>query len=130
MVESPVAQQRLDKWLWHTRFVKTRSLAQKLITSGAVRIDREKIVSPSKLVKTGQVLTITLPREVKIIRIDGFAEKRGPFKIAQLLYTDLTPPPVKEDKSKPQDWSGIETEGRPSKHDRKKILALKRNFAD
>ena len=127
MSDAPAVQQRLDKWLWHARFVKTRSLAQKLISSGGVRVDREKVTSPSKQVRAGNVLTLTLPRDVKIIRIDNFAEKRGPFKDAQLLYTDMTPAREPAEKQTMEDLSKIETQGRPSKHDRKKLLALKRN---
>jgi len=85
--------QRLDKWLWHARFAKTRSLAQKLITAGGVRVDREKITSASKTVRIGNILTLSLPRGVKVVEIAAIAERRGPYSQACLLYRDLTPEP-------------------------------------
>ncbi len=85
------ATQRLDKWLWYARFAKTRSLAQKLITGGNVRIDREKISSPSKSVKPGNTLTLSLSRGVKVVEITGLANRRGPYAEAVKLYMDLSP---------------------------------------
>ena len=87
------ATQRIDKWLWHARFARTRTVAQKLVSAGNVRLDREKITSNSQKVKIGQILTLSLPREIKVIKIEAFAEKRGSFQIAQTLYEDLTPVP-------------------------------------
>ena len=129
--QSP-ASQRIDKWLWHARFFKTRSIAQKQVTTGKVRVDREKISSPSRKVLPGNILTITMSRDIKIIEIVGIAEKRGPYIQAKLLYNDLSPP--KPEKSKVEQtmesMSRIESEGRPTKHQRKQILAMKRNSSE
>ena len=122
------ATQRIDKWLWHARFAKTRTVAQKLVTGGNVRLDREKITNNSQKVKIGQVLTLSLPREIKVIKIEAFAEKRGSFQIAQTLYEDLTPVPEKTEKQEfePDKNAPIKDDGRPSKHQRKQLLKLKR----
>jgi ribosome-associated heat shock protein Hsp15 len=48
---------RLDKWLWATRFFKTRSLATAAIETGKVHVDGDR-VKPAKEVKTGQVVHI------------------------------------------------------------------------
>jgi ribosome-associated heat shock protein Hsp15 len=124
--------QRIDKWLWHARFFKTRSLAQKQIASGKVRVDKDKISNASRQIKPGNVLTITLERDIRIIEIVDLAERRGPFSAAQLLYNDLSPP--KPEKKKLKDtaeyMSRIESDGRPTKHQRKKILAMKRNSSE
>jgi ribosome-associated heat shock protein Hsp15 len=124
--------QRIDKWLWHARFFKTRSLAQKQVTTGKIRVDREKISSPSRKIAAGNVLTITREREIKIIEIKGLAEKRGPYSEAQLLYNDLSPPkPEKQAKEQTKEsMSRIKSEGRPTKHQRKQIMALKRNSSE
>ena len=83
---------RIDKWLWFARQAKTRSLAQKLIVSGKVRINRDKITSAAKLVGPDDVITLTLPRDIKILKVIECGKKRGPFSQAQFLYEDLSPP--------------------------------------
>lgn len=89
------AEQRIDKWLFFARVCKSRSLAQKLTLSGAVRINREKTTSVSKLVKPGDVLTVSLGGGVKVLKILDPGSRRGPAVEAQTLYEDLTPPPEK-----------------------------------
>jgi ribosome-associated heat shock protein Hsp15 len=84
---SPEAQ-RIDKWLWHARFARTRSAAQRLAASGHVRVNREKVVAPSRLVRPGDVLTLALGGGVKVIRVCGIAERRGGAEEARRLYED------------------------------------------
>jgi ribosome-associated heat shock protein Hsp15 len=84
--------QRIDKWLWHARFARTRSAAQRLAISGHVRINRDKDFSASRLVRRGDVLTLALGPGVRVIRISGIAERRGSFEDARRLYEDATPP--------------------------------------
>jgi ribosomal 50S subunit-recycling heat shock protein len=62
-------RQRLDKWLFFTRVVKSRSLAAKLAVSGRVRINRDKASQASDLVKPGDVLTITLERRILVWKV-------------------------------------------------------------
>lgn len=121
--------QRIDKWLWHARFYKTRSIAQKQVSTGKIRVDREKISSPSRKVTTGNVLTITRERDIKIIEILAIADKRGPYSQAQLLYNDMSPPKPEKQKQEQtrESMSRIQSEGRPTKHQRKQIMAMKRN---
>lgn len=124
--------QRIDKWLWHARFYKTRSIAQKQVSTGKIRVDREKISSPSRKVTTGNVLTITRERDIKIIEILGIADKRGPYSEAQLLYNDMSPPKPEKQKQEQtrESMSRIQSEGRPTKHQRKQIMAMKRNCVE
>jgi len=83
--------QRIDKWLWHARFAPTRGAAQRLAASGHVRLNRDKVRSPSRLVRPGDVLTLALRRGVRVIRVVGIAERRGSFADAQRLYVDESP---------------------------------------
>lgn len=83
-------RQRIDKWLWHARVVKTRTLAQSLVTSGRVRVNRAKVNTASASVRNGDVLTITLDRQVRVIKVAGFAERRGSATEAARLFDDLT----------------------------------------
>jgi ribosome-associated heat shock protein Hsp15 len=80
--------QRLDKWLWFARFVKSRSLAAKLIEAGCVRVNRQRTVKPATAVKCGDVLTITLHGRVRVVEILAAGERRGPASEAQTLYSE------------------------------------------
>jgi ribosome-associated heat shock protein Hsp15 len=82
-------RQRLDKWLWFARFAKTRTLAAKMVTSGYVRLNGQRIDNAAKAVALGDVVTIALPRTTVVVRIEGLGERRGPAPEARLLYLDL-----------------------------------------
>lgn len=87
-------RQRIDKWLFFARVVKSRSLAAKLAVAGRVRIDRDKASQASDLVKPGDVLTITLERRILIYKVLDAGTRRGPAEEARQLYEDLSPPPA------------------------------------
>ncbi|MET0709218.1 MAG: RNA-binding S4 domain-containing protein [Tardiphaga sp.] len=82
-------RQRLDKWLWHARVVKARTSAAALVEGGHVRINGERQKAPGHGVKIGDVLTVTLDRTVRLMKITAFAERRGDAAAAQVLYNDL-----------------------------------------
>src|SRR5204862_2235835 len=86
-------RQRIDKWLWHARVVRTRSAAAALSDSGLVRINGARIDTSSRPVRPGDVVTIALDRSVRILKVIGFAERRGSAEIARALFEELTPPP-------------------------------------
>ena len=85
-------RQRLDKWLWFARVVKTRALAAKLVTAGHVRLNGARAAGPDKPVRPGDVLTIALERQVRVLRVVAPGERRGPYEEARRLYDDLTAP--------------------------------------
>ena len=87
------ARQRLDKWLWFTRVVKTRSLAARLVTEGHVRVNSVRVETASKAVKPGDVVTVALERHVRVLKVLAGGERRGPAPEAQTLYEDLAPRP-------------------------------------
>jgi ribosome-associated heat shock protein Hsp15 len=82
-------RQRLDKWLWHARVVKARTSAAALVEAGHVRINGVREKAPGHSVKAGDVLTIGLDRSVRVLKITGFAERRGDAPTARQLYEDL-----------------------------------------
>jgi ribosome-associated heat shock protein Hsp15 len=86
------ARQRLDKWLWHARFLKTRSLAQRFCEETRIRIGGVVVSKPDHRVRPGDVLTFVQGRHVRVIRVLALAESRGPASEARLLYEDLSPP--------------------------------------
>ena len=82
-------RQRLDKWLWHARVVRTRTGAAALIEAGHVRVNGERTRSPSRTVRQGDVLTVALDRTVRVLKVAGFAERRGSADGARELFVDL-----------------------------------------
>ena len=90
--DSPAAgeSQRLERWLWHARVLRTRSAAADLVSAGHVRVNGQRALAPARQVRVGDVLTIALDRRVLVLRVLGFAERRGAYSDARLLYEDLT----------------------------------------
>lgn len=84
---------RVDKWLFHARVAKSRTLATRLVAEGHVRLNGTRIDGPDRSVKAGDVLTIALERTVRVYRIRGLGARRGPASEAQALYEDLSPTP-------------------------------------
>ena len=111
---------RLDKWLWHGRFFKTRSLAADVVASGAVRVNSEPVRKRSTQVGAGDVLTFRQAEQVRIIRIEALGTRRGPASEAQQLYTDLAPPEPRSREIAPEN-PAFEGKGRPTKKDRRTL---------
>ena len=82
-------RQRLDKWLWHARVVKARTSAAELVESGHVRINGVREKSPGHAVKLGDVVTVSLDRGVRLMKVTGFSGRRGDANAARVLYEDL-----------------------------------------
>jgi len=83
-------RQRIDKWLWHARMVRTRSDAAALTAAGFVRLNGKRMTAASQLVRVGDVVTLALDRSVRVVRVEGLCEKRGSAPTARALYRDLT----------------------------------------
>ena len=81
---------RLDKWLWHARAARTRTLAQKLVAAGKARIDGQKTRDPAHVLRVGNVVTLALPRGVVVWRVAAIGERRGPASEAAGLYIDIS----------------------------------------
>jgi len=116
-------RQRIDKWLWHARVVRTRTAAAALVTAGNVRLNGERVTVASRPVKSGDVVTVALDRAVRIVKVTGFAERRGDADAARLLHEDMTPiSPVaaKEPAAAERDPGS----GRPTKQERRAIDRL------
>ena len=84
-----MVSQRLDKWLWFARIVKSRTLAAKLVSEGYVRINGTKVDQPAKLISPGDILTIALERQVLVLKMRDGGMRRGPFVEARQLYDHL-----------------------------------------
>jgi len=82
-------RQRVDRWLWHARLVRTRGAAAALADAGFVRVNGARIDAPGRIVRAGDVITVALDRRVRVLKIMGFAARRGSAATAAALYEDL-----------------------------------------
>jgi ribosome-associated heat shock protein Hsp15 len=115
--------QRLDKWLWCARLVRTRSGAARLIEAGKVRVNGARALKPSRQVQAGDVVTATTLGKLTVVRILGSADRRGPASLARTLYEDLTPPAPAPERGP----EGMLRQGpRPTKRNRRRLDALRR----
>jgi ribosome-associated heat shock protein Hsp15 len=123
------ATQRLDKWLWFARVIRTRTLAAGLVSDGRVRVNRERIAKPSHPVRAGDVVTVAVGGHVRVLEVLGGGERRGPADEARLLYRELTPAPsaAADGVSAGQREQGS---GRPTKRDRRAIVRLRESDTD
>ena len=121
---------RIDKWLWEVRIYKTRSLATDSIRSGKVRI-LDQAVKPSRIVKSGEVITINLNPLTKTVKVVGFPEHRVGAKLVESYMEDLTPQ-EEYDKLKTHKEGGFEYRqrgiGRPTKKERRILEILKKQL--
>ena len=119
--DGTIDRQRIDKWLWHARVVRTRSAAATLVNAGYVRLNGTRADAASRTVKAGDVLTIALNRAVKVLKVRGFCERRGDATLAQTLYDDLTEPLPPKELRVPQVAAREPGASRPTKRDRRLI---------
>ena len=117
--------QRLDRWLWFARFLKSRTLASTLVQSGKIRLNGERISKAARGVKPGDVLTFPLGDHVRIIRIIDPGTRRGPASEAALLYEDLAPPQARQTRPEAPPGHRDSGTGRPTKKERRETDAFK-----
>jgi ribosome-associated heat shock protein Hsp15 len=122
-----IDRQRIDKWLWHARVVRTRTAASQLAAAGHVRINGDRITAASRAVRAGDVVTVALDRIVRVMKVVGFAERRGDAEAARPLYDEIgeprvAPPPA----SAPRERGS----GRPSKQERRALDRLRGHEED
>ena len=118
---------RIDKWLWHARFFKSRTLAAKRVVAGGVRINRKLIRKANHPVQPGDVLTFPLGPYVRVIEIVALGERRGPAPEARTLFEDLDPPVPKSAAKEAPRVSGHREPGagRPTKKERRAVDRLR-----
>jgi ribosome-associated heat shock protein Hsp15 len=120
-------RQRIDKWLWHARVVRTRTAAAGLVEAGHVRLNGSRVAATSHAVKAGDVVTVALDRSVRVMKVTGFVERRGPAEVAQATFEEAggsrDPGPTAETKAAPARDPGA---GRPTKQERRAVDRLHR----
>ncbi len=88
--EAPGVRQRVDRWLWHARVTRTRTLAQKLLAGGGVRLNREKVTNAARLIGPGDVLTIAHQGRVRVLKVTGIVDRRLPAKALAAVYETVS----------------------------------------
>ncbi|UIJ72352.1 RNA-binding S4 domain-containing protein [Aurantimonas sp. HBX-1] len=118
--------QRVDKWLFFARVAKSRSLAQKLVQAGAVRVNRDKIDSAARLVRPGDTLTLSLKSGIRILTVRDPGVRRGPASEAAGLFEDITPPGPKPGDLPAEPETGYRPSDRPpTKRERRQLDRLR-----
>lgn len=85
-----VATQRLDRWLWFARIVRSRTAAAGLIEEGKVRVNRTKIEKPGTCVKVGDVVTVVAHHRVRVLEVQAAGHRRGPPREAHTLFNEIS----------------------------------------
>jgi len=121
---------RLDKWLWHARFYKTRSLATAAVTGGKVKLGGER-VKPAHVVREGDRLTLTLGQQTLDIDVLAIPVRRGPASEAQASYIQtpesLRRNTVLREQHRLATLSRPRPDTRPDKRERRQLEKLRRN---
>ncbi len=79
--------QRLDKWLWCSRFYKTRGLAHDAIQAGHVFVNGQR-PKPAKLLTVGTALVIKRTPFEYHLEVLGLAKQRLSAPLAPALYCE------------------------------------------
>jgi ribosome-associated heat shock protein Hsp15 len=82
------AKTRLDQWLWFARFARSRSLAARLCTAGAVTINGGAVTKPNQTVRVGDIVIVAHSGWQRTIRVLALGVRRGPASEARLLYEE------------------------------------------
>jgi ribosome-associated heat shock protein Hsp15 len=80
---------RLDKWLVHARFVKTRERAQDLIENTRIRVNRVVVEKAAHPVRPGDLITLPLGPGIRVLRVLALGDRRGPATEARTLYEEI-----------------------------------------
>ena len=116
---------RLDLYLFYIRIFKSRSLSTKYILSNRLRISGQVTKKPHKLISVGDVLTLSINDQVKIIEVLEIPKRRGPFVETLFFYKDLTPLTKKEVSNKDiKKIKFLDRAGRPTKLERRQTDKL------
>lgn len=130
---TPLHKERLDRFLFFSRAVKSRTLAQKIIETGAIRVNSERTDRSDHKVGAGDVLTMSLHGKIMVWRIIDPGTRRGPASEAQGLYEDMSPPPVPKAALSPYEAAIAERPvgaGRPTKKERRETDKLRGGDGD
>ena len=116
---------RLDVYLYYIRIFKSRSIATKFVSNNRLRISGQITQKPHKMISIGDVLTMTIEDNIKILKVLNIPNRRGPYSEALNFYEDITPIESIHKKESPKpDIKFVERVGRPTKRERRQTDRL------
>ena len=116
---------RLDIYLYYIRIFKSRSIATKFVSTNRLRISGQVTQKPHKMISIGDVVTMTINDNVKILKVLDIPIRRGPYSESLNFYEDITPNeniPKKENLK--ITFKFAERVGRPTKRERRQTDRL------
>lgn len=121
---------RIDKWLWHVRFFKTRSQAADAVNGGRVKLEGER-VKPAHALRAGQLVAITQPDRVMEVEVLALPARRGPATAAQACYAETPASTQRSAQVREQRRLAAlvrpTPDHRPDKRERRQLDRLRRN---
>ena len=116
---------RLDIYLYYIRIFKSRSIATKFVLTNRLRISGQVTQKPHKMISVGDVLTMTINDNIKILKVLDIPSRRGPYPESINFYEDITPiEMISKKKSSNIDIKFVQRVGRPTKRERRQIDRL------
>jgi ribosome-associated heat shock protein Hsp15 len=124
-----VDQIRIDKWLWAARLFKTRNAATEAVLGGRVHLNGKR-VQPSKSIRVGDTIEVTIGKIRRALTVTGLAERRGPASAAATMYEE-TPESISAREHSRREYRlarplGADLGARPTKQARRRLDALRR----
>ena len=116
---------RLDIYLYYIRIFKSRSIATKFVSTNRLRISGQVTQKPHKRISIGDILTLTINDNIKILKVLDIPNRRGPYSESLNFYEDITPIeniPKKENLM--IKFKFVERVGRPTKRERRQTDRL------
>ena len=116
---------RLDIYLYYIRIFKSRSIATKFVLTNRLRISGQVTQKPHKMISVGDVLTMTINDNIKILKVLDIPSRRGPYPESLNFYEDITPIEIIPKKESSNiDIKFVERVGRPTKRERRQTDRL------
>jgi ribosome-associated heat shock protein Hsp15 len=122
---APVAELRLDKWLWFARFFKSRAQATEAVAGGLVHLNGER-VKPARCVRVDDRLVITRAQQRFEVIVTGLPQRRGPAPEAQQHYAETAESVALRREQQERARLSAAPDGRPDKHARRALRDLRR----
>ena len=120
---------RIDKWLWAARFFKTRSAATEAVLGGRVHVNEAR-VKPSKDVRVGDTVVVTVRSMRRTVAVTGLSERRGSAAVAATLYAESAESIAAREQTALERRLarpvGADFGARPTKLDRRRLDSLRR----
>jgi ribosome-associated heat shock protein Hsp15 len=120
---------RIDKWLWAARFYKTRSLATDAVSGGRVHVNDAR-VKPSKEIRCGDTVVVTVRQVRRTVEVTGLSDRRGSAVVAAALYAETADSIASREQAALERRQarpiGADLGARPTKLDRRRLEALRR----